>query len=247
MLTGTPSWSLSVNPGGKYAINSSTGAITVNAALTAGTDNITVAVSGLTLGASSGATVAALPIAITVRTAFSAFDPANTAAHITLSNGNLTATANASDGNGSITRGLGNHTTGKYYCEFTIGSVGTPLHGIQIGVLNGSKVVTNGNSLGYDSNQSISYASINGRVEYNNAGLFTGATFTTGDIIGMLTDVDALTVTFYKNNVSQGTYSIAATTGALYPGAESDDNTAAVTANYGPASTYTYNHPAGDW
>lgn len=46
--TGTASWSLADNAGGKYAIDSSTGAVTVAASLTAGTDSITIAVSGLT-------------------------------------------------------------------------------------------------------------------------------------------------------------------------------------------------------
>lgn len=47
-VTGTASWSLTNSAGGKYAINSSTGAVTVAASLTAGSDLITIAVSGLT-------------------------------------------------------------------------------------------------------------------------------------------------------------------------------------------------------
>lgn len=46
--TGTASYSLTNDASGKYAINSSTGAVTVAGALTAGTDSITIAVSGLT-------------------------------------------------------------------------------------------------------------------------------------------------------------------------------------------------------
>lgn len=46
--TGTASWSLTNDASGKYTINSSTGAVTVAGSLTAGTDTITIAVSGLT-------------------------------------------------------------------------------------------------------------------------------------------------------------------------------------------------------
>lgn len=48
VYTGTPTWSLTDDAGGKYAIDSSTGAITVAGALSEGTDSITVAVSGTT-------------------------------------------------------------------------------------------------------------------------------------------------------------------------------------------------------
>jgi hypothetical protein len=47
-VTGTPSYSLANSAGGKYAINSSTGAVTVAAALTSGTDSITIHVTGTT-------------------------------------------------------------------------------------------------------------------------------------------------------------------------------------------------------
>jgi hypothetical protein len=46
--TGNPVWALSDNASGKYAINSSTGGVTVAATLGAGTDHITIAVSGVT-------------------------------------------------------------------------------------------------------------------------------------------------------------------------------------------------------
>lgn len=45
--TGTPAWSLDDAAGGKYAIATSTGAVTVADALTAGIDQITIAVAGI--------------------------------------------------------------------------------------------------------------------------------------------------------------------------------------------------------
>jgi hypothetical protein len=48
VYTGTPTWALDDDASGKYSINSSTGLIEVAASLTAGTDSITISVSGLT-------------------------------------------------------------------------------------------------------------------------------------------------------------------------------------------------------
>jgi hypothetical protein len=46
--TGTPSYALDDDAGGKYSINSSTGLVEVAASLTAGTDSITISASGTT-------------------------------------------------------------------------------------------------------------------------------------------------------------------------------------------------------
>jgi hypothetical protein len=46
--TGTPVWSLTNNAGGQFAINSSTGVVTVAGALTDGVQVIVIAVSGTT-------------------------------------------------------------------------------------------------------------------------------------------------------------------------------------------------------
>jgi len=46
--TGTPSWSLANDASGKYAIDSSTGAVTVADTLTVGNDTIVIAVAGVT-------------------------------------------------------------------------------------------------------------------------------------------------------------------------------------------------------
>lgn len=46
--TGTATWALDDDDGGKYTINGSTGLVEVAAALSAGTDSITISVSGLT-------------------------------------------------------------------------------------------------------------------------------------------------------------------------------------------------------
>ena len=59
----------------------------------------------------------------------------------------------------------------------------------------------NGNYLGVDSDHGYGYYGsgnkFNGRTSY-------GDSYTTGDTIGIALDLDARTLTFYKNGVSQG-------------------------------------------
>ena len=70
--SGTPVWSLSSNPGGKYAIDSSTGIITMaTSPLTTGTDAITISVTGVTPSASD------LPVNITVAMSADYSQPGN--------------------------------------------------------------------------------------------------------------------------------------------------------------------------
>ena len=52
VYTGTPVFALDVDDGGDYSINSSTGLVEVAGTLVAGTDSITVSVSGITPAAS---------------------------------------------------------------------------------------------------------------------------------------------------------------------------------------------------
>ena len=111
-----------------------------------------------------------------------------------LSNGNLdiaNLTANFEGCTGTIYV-----SSGKYYFEFT-----NSYSNVMIGVC------TNNNPLGNNfsaSTTSWTYCS-NGQKFGNGAnGVSYGASFTTGDIIGVALDMDAGSITFYKNGVSQG-------------------------------------------
>jgi hypothetical protein len=108
----------------------------------------------------------------------------------TLSNANLTATSSVG---GSWPEGAYSSiavSSGKWYCEFTPTS-GTALAGALVGVASGSA--------------SRWYYSFNGN-KYNgttNDGAY-GASYTDNDVIGVALDLDAGTLTFFKNGVSQG-------------------------------------------
>jgi hypothetical protein len=86
--------------------------------------------------------------------------------------------------------------SGKWYCEYTA-TLGNNMVGIQrvSGTVATTYVGGNADSWGY-------YA--NGNKYNNNSGTSYGASYTTGDVVGIALDVDAGTLTFYKNGASQG-------------------------------------------
>jgi hypothetical protein len=119
------------------------------------------------------------------------------------SNGNLRLTVTSSGGNIRPSMGA---TSGKYYAEFTItdigGNSGTSFSIQTAGPsLQGSAII---NAIYYVNGQTYNYATAS----------FTsyGASYTTGDVIGVAWDIDNKQVTFYKNNTSQGTLSGSAIT-----------------------------------
>jgi len=70
-----------------------------------------------------------------------------------------------------------------------------------------------------------------------------GAAFVSGDIIGVALDMNAGTITFYKNGTSQG-QAFSGITGTIYPAMDAFSGTWTVTANFG-ASSFTYTPPSG--
>jgi hypothetical protein len=85
-------------------------------------------------------------------------------------------------------------TSGKYYCEATMTSLGGA--GLTyFGLFENRTSSSNQYLYQSDGNK---YSVAGGTVSY-------GATYTTGDVIGLAVDVDNGTITFYKNNTSQGT------------------------------------------
>ena len=106
------------------------------------------------------------------------------------SNGNLSCTNNYYSIASSISV-----SSGKWYCEFTRGSTSTLIGIVPLGF-----------NIGTDPGASAtSYAYQDAGKKYNSGTLTTyGATYTTGDVIGVAMDLDGGNLTFYKNGVSQG-------------------------------------------
>jgi hypothetical protein len=159
---------------------------------------------------------------------------------LTITNGNL----NASRGGGGswvTAKSTIGVASGKWYWEFTSTvnqSAGGPNQAIGI-----SKASSPLNTyLGSDAN-SWSYFQDNGNKWTNNTGSAYGADWDSGDVIGVALDVDNGTLTFYKNNVSQGTAFTGLTSGLYFPSVAMENGSAGVI-NFGQRP-FTYTPPTG--
>jgi hypothetical protein len=120
----------------------------------------------------------------------------------TISNANLTVTQSSTTASCIGTATMGATASGKYYWEATFVS-GSGSNNSFLGVVAGQLQNTTANDLGYYSTE-YSYKSGNGNKYSNNTFTAYGSSYTSGDVIGFALDLDAGTLTFYKNNTSQG-------------------------------------------
>ena len=119
-------------------------------------------------------------------------------------------------------------SSGKWYweVEFTSGT-----SGLAIGIALGSV----SENTGAGSTGAWIYYATSGNKILNGTSSSYGATFTTGDIIGVAFDATAGDLTFYKNGISQGTAAtgLAADTYFAVAGDNASGQTHKVTANFG--------------
>jgi len=156
----------------------------------------------------------------------------------TISNGNLKF-SNSSGGSQSTARATIGVSSGKWYWETTCTTFGgsnpdTGILGTNSSLSSADQYVGN-YALGY------SYGG-NGQKRNNNSGSAYGATYTSGDVIGVALDMTAGTLTFYKNNSSQGT-AFTGLSGTFSP-AISGYNGVVWDTNFGQ-QPFTYTPPAG--
>jgi hypothetical protein len=129
-------------------------------------------------------------------------------------------------------------SSGKWYWEATI----TTLGGAAIIGISNSDTIHGSTALGQLSND---YAYLWNGNKQGNAGSATayGATYTTGDVIGVALDMDAGTLVFYKNNSSQGTAFTGLSNPSFVP-AVSNFNSGVIDINFGQRP-FTYTPPTG--
>jgi hypothetical protein len=141
-------------------------------------------------------------------------------------------------------------TSGKFYAEATFTTIGSSNLGV--GVQSFETYPTNGDTP-LRLTGSVGYF-ITGVKYVDNVSSAYGATYTTNDIIGIAVDIGAGSITFYKNNVSQGaiSYTFTGKTWAFASGAGGSVGSDVIQWNFGqrpftytPPSTYvalnTYN------
>jgi hypothetical protein len=152
-----------------------------------------------------------------------------------LSNGNLEAFDTVGDANNPYFFGTLSVSSGKFYWEITVTAIGTSAAGFFIGVDSGKSQTVNLVDL-------VTYAS-DGQKYVGGPASSYGATYTTGDVIGVALDKDANTVTFYKNNASQGAISLP-TNVPMVAWISPGSNSGYATANFGQRP-FAYTAPSG--
>ena len=158
----------------------------------------------------------------------------------TLSEGNLKFTGKSGVGAGYYaTRATFGMTSGKWYFE-GLATDDDSMVGI------GTASASLDNYLGGDAH-AYGYAGHNGQKYNNNSGSSYGATFQNGDIIGVAFDADNGTLTFYKNNISQGTAFTSLTATPYFPMVGESAQSSPITTylNFGQDSTFAYNKTSG--
>jgi hypothetical protein len=122
----------------------------------------------------------------------------------TLSQGNLYAVMSAPGSTEGMAVGTIGMTTGKWYWEVNVVSANTS-YGYPCSIGIGNLSTTTGVGVPITS---YAYNSKDGNKLSNTGSLVSaayGASYTANDVIGVAFDADAGTLTFYKNNTSQGT------------------------------------------
>ena len=143
-----------------------------------------------------------------VRGNYATLNPLQLAPSMLMSNGNLyLLNDNTSEHYGSAPSTIGVRT-GKWYAEFTaIAVAGTPSWVFGIARATWSPAVVDGGGWygrWYYTSEGYAYRS-DGKFITSNTLSGSPATYGANDVIGVAIDLDAQTISFYKNGVSQGT------------------------------------------
>ena len=176
-----------------------------------------------------------VPVAYSATAAnYCVMNPNQKGSTVNIANGNLGVSNTTSGGSGKILGTIG-VSSGKWYAEATMsGSGGMP--GISEFIANTSQYPGgDANSWGYNNG---------GDKYYNGGNAAYGASFTTGDVIGVALNMDTGSVTFYKNNTSQGVAYNSGIAGKTITFAGRGDTTTTESWNFGQ-QPFTYTPPSG--
>jgi hypothetical protein len=167
---------------------------------------------------------------------YATWNPADKATTITLSAGDLVATAPTGFTNG--VRSTINKTAGKWYWENTNAQTGGT---VSVGIATASAAFT---YVGADAN-ALGYCN-DGHVRVSGGSIATYSAYISTDVIGIALDQAAGAVSFYKNGGLQGALTLATygLNGQALFAMVGSNNFMSATANFG-ATPLTYTPPAG--
>ena len=161
---------------------------------------------------------------------------------LTLTNGNLDATY-ATQAWRAVRATVG-VSSGKWYWEITTPDANiassAPYSSILTGIAQSYASLTT--AIGLDPH-SWGYYNYNGVLYYNSVSSSYGSSWIAGDVIGVAFDADNGTLTFYKNNISQGTAYTGLTSRPYFP-ATSCYGSVIANINFG-ARPFAYTPPTG--
>lgn len=166
---------------------------------------------------------------------YATWNPADKDASITLSGGNLTATAASSAW--KLVRANMGKSSGKWYWEIPANNLASGDTNAMLGAaLSSAPTGSYANPFSWYNTGSTFYSglSVPSPDNWGNWG--------SSDVLGFALDMDGLTLKAYRNNTLVGTAYLSA--GTWYPQASIYLNGKYVTANFG-ASAFTYSPPAG--
>ncbi|MGY8734268.1 MAG: DUF7483 domain-containing protein, partial [Pirellulales bacterium] len=170
---------------------------------------------------------------------YATLNPLNTVAPVVLSNGNLSGTY-AGGAYQTATSGTISVNSGKWYWEVNVATVGASYIGLALADIR--ILGLEGTNTTFNSGDAYVYG-MSGHKFNGFTAVAYGATYTSGDVVGVAFDADAGTLTFYKNNSSQGVAYTGLTSGPymfidfLYSGAVHN-------VNFGQLG-FTYTPPTG--
>jgi hypothetical protein len=167
-------------------------------------------------------------------------------ASLVLSGGNLVVSNTGAAGYWRSLRATTGRSTGKYVFEVTVTNKGTNSGEWGVGISSTALSCAAPATLvlvGYSETTGAGYMS-NGTKTRNGATPAYGATYTTGDVIGVVFDAAGGSITFYKNGVSQGVAYSTLFSGTYYPTFSGFDGVTepVATANFG-AAAFAYAYP----
>lgn len=175
-------------------------------------------------------------LASAVGALYATWNPADKSSGVTLASSDLNVTFSSVY---NLVRATKGKSADKWYWEVTVNTASQ----LTIGVANTTESITAGGTWVGISANSWGWFNANGFLYTNNTAVYNVGTFANGNVLGFALDMDAGTITFYKNNVSVGSFS--GLTGTIYPAVGTfNSTTSACTANFG-ATAFTYTPPTG--